>query len=76
MAGHKNDKYMSFEMNMLIIYHVHHLSTEMEGKKPTKVPKSTPKNASKASPIIYHRMPSIPVEPLEFSAVAKIVVSC
>ena len=28
----QNDKYMSSEMNMLIMYSVHHLSTEMEGK--------------------------------------------
>ena len=26
------DKYMSFEINMLIMYHVHHLSTEMKDK--------------------------------------------
>ena len=28
----QNDKYMSFEMNMLIIYYVHHLSTEIESR--------------------------------------------
>ena len=38
-----NDKYMSFEMNMSIMYHIPHLNIEMEGKRPIKVPKSTPK---------------------------------
>ena len=42
---------MSFEMNMLIMFQGHHLSTEMEGKKPTKLPKSTPENTKQASPI-------------------------
>ena len=37
-------------MNMLAMYHVHYLSTEMQGKTPTKVPKSTPKNTNQASP--------------------------
>ena len=41
---------MSLEMNMLSIYHVHFLNTEMEGKIPIKVPKSTPKNTNQASP--------------------------
>ena len=31
----QNDKYMPFVRNMLIVKHVYHLSTEMEGKKPT-----------------------------------------
>ena len=49
LGRHKkqNDKYMSFEMNMLIIYHVHYLGTEMEVKKPTNVPQSTPKILTK-----------------------------
>ena len=36
-AGYKkqNDKYMPFVRNMLIMKHVHHLSSEMEGKNPT-----------------------------------------
>ena len=28
----QNDKYMSFEINMLVMYHVYDLSTEMKGK--------------------------------------------
>ena len=28
----QNDKYISLEMNLFIMYHVHHLSTEMERK--------------------------------------------
>ena len=48
----QSNKYMSFVMNILIMYHVHHLSTEIEGKNLTKVPKSTPKIANQASPII------------------------
>ena len=42
---------MSLEMDMLM-YPVYHLSMEIEGKKPTKVPKSTPENTNQASPII------------------------
>ena len=41
LKGLENDKYISYEMNMLVKYHLHHLSTEMEGKKFTKVPKIT-----------------------------------
>ena len=46
--GIKNikDKYMSFEMNMLIMYHVYYLSKEMEGNKPTKVLRSTTKTTN------------------------------
>ena len=29
---YKNDKYMLFVMNMVVICHVHHLSTDMEGE--------------------------------------------
>ena len=43
---------MSFETNMLIMCSFHHLSTEMKGKKPTKVPKIPPQNANKASLLI------------------------
>ena len=28
----QNDKYISLVMNMLIMYHIHHLSMEMEGE--------------------------------------------
>ena len=28
----QKDTYMSFEMNILIMYHVHHISTEKDGK--------------------------------------------
>ena len=38
-------------MNMLIMYHVPHLSAEMEGKKPTKVPQSKSENTKEAFPI-------------------------
>ena len=44
---------MSFEMSMFIMYHVYHLSTEIEDKKPTKIPKSTPANTNQASPVNY-----------------------
>ena len=37
------------EINMLIMYHVHHISTEMEGKNPTKVPRNMPKNTNQTS---------------------------
>ena len=57
---------MSFEINMLIMYHVHHLSTEMEDKKPTKVPQSTPKNKNQASSITELRMSRLTVKILQF----------
>ena len=47
----QNDKCMSFEMSMLIMQHVHHLNTGIEGKKATKVPKSICKYTRVASPI-------------------------
>ena len=37
----------SFEMNMMIMYHVHQLHTDMESKKPTKVPE----NNNQAAPV-------------------------
>ena len=40
---------MSFEMSMLVMYHVYYLTTEIEGKQPTKVPKSTPTKANQTS---------------------------
>ena len=43
---------MSFEMNMLNMYHVHLLRTEKEGFKPKKVPKSMPEYTNQASPIL------------------------
>ena len=48
-----NDKYMSFEMNMLIMHHVYHLSIEMEVKNPAKVPKSTSDTPNQASVARY-----------------------
>ena len=38
---------MLHEMNKLTMNHVHHLSIEIVGKKPTQVPKSTPKILTK-----------------------------
>ena len=43
---------MSFEMDMLSMYHVHHLSTEIAGQISTKVPKSTPENTNQDSAMI------------------------
>ena len=43
---------MSFQMNMLSMYHVHYISKETEGIKPTIVPKNTAKITNQASFII------------------------
>ena len=37
----KDDKGISFVMNMLTLYHVRHLHAEMEGGKPIRMPKFT-----------------------------------
>ena len=55
-------------MNMLIMYHVYHLRTEMEDKKPTKVPKSTPKILIKLLLYSKYRMSIITGKMIEFSA--------
>ena len=47
----QNDKYRPYEMKILIMYHVHGLTTEMEGE-PTNVPKCTPENTNQVSPIV------------------------
>ena len=57
---------MPFEMNMLIMKHFHHLNTGMEGKKPSKVAKSTPKNTNQALSIIYRQDVKIKSENLQF----------
>ena len=47
-----NAEYMLPVMNIVIMYHVHQLSTQMEGKSLQVVPKSTPINNKQASPTI------------------------
>ena len=37
-------------MNILIMYHVHHLSTEMEGEDQQITPKSIPRDTNQAFP--------------------------
>ena len=62
---------MSFEMKLLIMYHVHHLSMELEGKKkPTKVSRST----NQTSPIMYLQDVKFNWENNSISAVAKSVI--
>ena len=58
-------------MKMLNMYYVYHLGTEMEGKKPTKVPKSIPKILTKLLLYSKYRMPNITSKIMQFSAVAK-----
>ena len=62
---------MSFEVHMLIMYHVHLLSTKVEGKKPTKVPNSTPKILTRLLLYSKYRMSSITGKIMHLSAVAK-----
>ena len=58
-------------MNIFIMYHVHHLCMEIEGKKPTKVPKSTPNILT--NPLLYskYRMSGTKKKAIQFSAEAK-----
>ena len=56
---------------MLIMYHVHHLSTEMVGKTPTKVPKSTPNILTKLLLYFTYKMSNIRGKRIQFSAIAK-----
>ena len=60
---------MLFEMNMLLMYHAHHLTTEMEDKKPTKAPKSTLKILTTFMLYSKYRMSSITGKIIQFSAV-------
>ena len=41
---------MPFVRNMLIMKHVHHLSTEKEGKKPYNIPKCIPIDTNQVNP--------------------------
>ena len=63
---------MSFEMNMLTMYHVHLLGTEMEGKKTRKVPKSRPKNKNQTSPKYNCRISRLTVKIIQFSSCGQI----
>ena len=57
---------MLFVMNMVIMNHVHHLSAEIEGKKPIRMPESMPKILTELPLHSYYRLSNIPVKIIQF----------
>ena len=60
-------------MNMFSVYYVHHLNSEMEGNKSTKVPKSTPGSINQASKSDY-KMSILTVKILQFFCCGQVQV--